>query len=119
VLAASVAQCAAVTILSGATRVAPQYWPLGTGDPLLFSASAHGVSAVCAISPPTIRVCGGSGAGAADAVATAPSDAAVSAAAARPARTSWSFPVIASRSTGERDRAGVAAYRAASTAYGA
>src|SRR5690349_15276059 len=80
VLAASVAQCAAVTILFGATRVAPQYWPLGTGDPLLFSASAHGVSAVWAISPPTIRVCGGSGAGPADAVATAPSDAAVSAA---------------------------------------
>ncbi len=60
-LAASVAQCAAVTILFAATRVAPQYWPLGTGEPLLFSAIAHGVSAVCAISPPTIRVCGPSG----------------------------------------------------------
>src|SRR5690349_13308309 len=97
VLTASCAQCAAVTILSALTSVEPHHWPLGDGEPLLFRATAQGVSAVCATVPPTIRVVGPSGDCAADAepaTATAPRDAAVSTPAARAARTTCLFPVM-------------------------
>src|SRR5688500_15257109 len=84
-------QCAAVTILFALTRVAPQYWPIGDDERLLFRAIIHGTGAVPAVVPPTMLVPGG--AVRASAGASAPAEATATTAAASTARN-LSFPVM-------------------------
>src|SRR5688572_20273349 len=84
-------QCAAVTILFALTRVAPQYWPTGDDERLLFRAIIHGTWAVPAVVPPTMLVPGG--AVRASAGAGAPAEATASPAAPS-APGKFRFPVM-------------------------